>query len=335
MRFSIIIPVYNAAKYLRLCLNSVLAQTEQDWECICVDDGSTDGSATILDEYAAKDSRFRVIHKHNEGVAVARNVGLDAAKGEWITWLDADDEYATWRLDEAARIVELEDPDLIRFRTIFVGASSDGDYEFVRNEVYNVFEGDAAKKWCWDILMPGGMMWTFVAKKALFEGNRFAPGIRVKEEFPVCARIATRVGRVVQSEAEAYAYRQIDGSAMHSIKTSVECISFLDMVRGLMEEACFKGSQMSLPVYEAMRRRIRMHCECDIIDWVRMRDRKDHGQREIFAAYLKLKDSGLFSCSSIQQFRYRIPMWWWNLAGQIWLVKIMISIENAVRRLKG
>mgnify|MGYP002621263386 CR=1 FL=1 len=333
-KFSIIIPVYNAEKYLRQCLDSVLAQTERDWECVCIDDGSTDGSAAILDEYAAKDRRFYIVHKRNEGVAVARNVGLDLARGEWITWLDADDEYAPWRLEEARRIIEREDPDIVRFRTRFIDDGFLFNQELIRTDERIVFDGDDAKIWCWDVLMPGGMMWTFVAKKALFDGNRFVPGMRVKEEFPVCARIATRVGRVVQSEAEAYTYRQIDSSAMHSKRTSGECISFIDMVRGLMEEACFKEDQKRQPVYEAMRRRVRMHCECDIIDWVRMRDRSDHGQREIYAAYQRLRESGLFNCSTIQQFRYRIPMWWWNLTGQIGLIKIMISIENAVRRIK-
>ena len=91
MKFSIIIPVYNVAPYLRECLDSVLAQTFTDWEAVCVDDGSTDGSGAILDEYAAQDSRFRVIHQENAGVAKARQVGLDAARGEYIGWVDSDD----------------------------------------------------------------------------------------------------------------------------------------------------------------------------------------------------------------------------------------------------
>lgn len=89
--FSIIIPVYNVAPYLRECLDSVLAQTFTDWEAICVDDGSTDGSGAILDEYAAKDKRFRVIHQKNAGVSVARNVALDSIRGEWFLFLDGDD----------------------------------------------------------------------------------------------------------------------------------------------------------------------------------------------------------------------------------------------------
>ena len=89
--FSIIIPVYNVAPYLRECLDSVLAQTFTDWEAICVDDGSTDGSGAILDEYAAKDNRFRVIHQQNAGVSVARNTALSRIRGEWFLFLDGDD----------------------------------------------------------------------------------------------------------------------------------------------------------------------------------------------------------------------------------------------------
>ena len=89
--FSIIIPVYNVAPYLRECLDSVLAQTFTDWEAICVDDGSTDCSGAILDEYAAKDSRFRVIHQPNAGVSAARNKGLDIVQGQWIWFVDGDD----------------------------------------------------------------------------------------------------------------------------------------------------------------------------------------------------------------------------------------------------
>lgn len=79
------------APYLRECLGSVLAQTCTDWEAICVDDGSTDGSGAILDEYAARDGRFKVIHQSNAGVSAARNAALNVVCGEWVYFLDADD----------------------------------------------------------------------------------------------------------------------------------------------------------------------------------------------------------------------------------------------------
>jgi glycosyltransferase involved in cell wall biosynthesis len=89
--FSIIVPVYNTEPYLRECLDSVLSQTFANWECICVDDGSTDGSGAILDEYSNKDPRFRVIHQKNTGAWSARNKALDLSRGEWALFADGDD----------------------------------------------------------------------------------------------------------------------------------------------------------------------------------------------------------------------------------------------------
>ncbi len=100
--FSVIIPVYNVASYLCECLDSVLTQTFTDWECICVDDGSTDGSGSILDEYASKDSRFRVIHQPNAGASFARNRGLAEIKGKWVWFVDSDDRIKPYALERFA-----------------------------------------------------------------------------------------------------------------------------------------------------------------------------------------------------------------------------------------
>lgn len=88
---SIIIPVYNVEKFLDRCLESVTNQTYTDFECILVNDGSTDNSGNICDRWAKKDSRFKVIHQNNQGVSIARNMGLDNAMGEYIVFIDSDD----------------------------------------------------------------------------------------------------------------------------------------------------------------------------------------------------------------------------------------------------
>lgn len=88
---SIIVPVYNAENFLRRCIDSILAQSNTNFELLLIDDGSTDGSGAICDEYAAKDTRVRVFHKENGGVSSARNIGLDNAQGDYITFCDADD----------------------------------------------------------------------------------------------------------------------------------------------------------------------------------------------------------------------------------------------------
>ena len=88
---SVIIPVYNVEKYLRRCIDSVINQTYKNLEIIIVDDGSTDNSSNICDEYTNKDSRVKVVHKENGGLSSARNVGIELAKGDLIAFVDSDD----------------------------------------------------------------------------------------------------------------------------------------------------------------------------------------------------------------------------------------------------
>lgn len=110
---SIIVPVYNTEKYLDQCIQSILAQTYNDFELLLIDDGSTDSSGAICDKYAEQDSRVRVFHKENGGVSSARNLGLDNAKGEWITFVDADDELYIDALKVLAEISSSTFVDLV------------------------------------------------------------------------------------------------------------------------------------------------------------------------------------------------------------------------------
>lgn len=117
-KVSIIVPVYNVEKYIRRCLDSIAAQTFTDWECICVDDGTPDGSGKICDEYAEKDSRFRVIHKENGGVSSARNAGLDATKGEWVAFVDSDDWIEKETYETAYKTAIEKSADLVQWNVL-------------------------------------------------------------------------------------------------------------------------------------------------------------------------------------------------------------------------
>ena len=90
-KISIIIPIFNAEKYLERCISSVLNQTYKNFEAILVDDGSTDNSSLICDNYALKDKRIKIIHKKNGGVSSARNVGVENSEGKYIVFMDSDD----------------------------------------------------------------------------------------------------------------------------------------------------------------------------------------------------------------------------------------------------
>lgn len=112
-RISVIVPVYNAEKWLRRCVDSILAQTFTDFEVLLIDDGSTDGSGAICDEYAIQDQRVRVFHKPNGGVSSARNLGLDSAQGEWMTFADSDDYIESNMLVRMIKKINDEQADIV------------------------------------------------------------------------------------------------------------------------------------------------------------------------------------------------------------------------------
>lgn len=99
-KISIVIPVYNVEKYLRKCFDSILNQTFQDFEIICVDDGSTDKSLEILQEYKRKDDRFIILQQRHAGAGAARNHGIKLAEGKYIQFLDSDDYFEPNLLEE-------------------------------------------------------------------------------------------------------------------------------------------------------------------------------------------------------------------------------------------
>ena len=112
---SLIIPVYNVESYLRESLDSAIGQTLEDIEIICVNDGSTDASGVILAEYAARDSRLRVVERTNGGLSAARNTGLDQAVGKYVAFLDSDDRFAPDLCEKAVRAAEKSRAEMTTF----------------------------------------------------------------------------------------------------------------------------------------------------------------------------------------------------------------------------
>ncbi len=122
---SVIIPVYNVEPYLRACMDSIVGQTLQELEIICVNDGSTDGSAAILEEYAANDPRIRIISQENSGLSEARNNGVRAASGKYIYFMDSDDWLEPDTLRILTGMMEQSPVDFIHFRGISFGDTRD------------------------------------------------------------------------------------------------------------------------------------------------------------------------------------------------------------------
>ena len=114
-KVSVIIPVYNTEKYLRQCLDSVIHQSLREIEIICVDDGSTDSSARILEKYRAEDARIKMIHQGNAGLSAARNTGLRAARGEYVYFIDSDDYVETNALEFVYKEAKRDRLDILFF----------------------------------------------------------------------------------------------------------------------------------------------------------------------------------------------------------------------------
>lgn len=210
-QFSIIVPVYNVAPYLRECLDSVLAQTFQDWECVCVDDGSSDGGGSILDEYAAKDPRFRVTHQPNGGEGAARNTGLSVAQGEWIVFLDGDDHLSS---DALRRIGEVITPDVEIIRFDFL-TFQDGEPPSFRG-------ADAGKQHIVDISRRINMseffayVWQHAYRRKTIAGMQFMRYKRGCDRVFLDDVLLNRVSSVRILDASLYGYRQRPGSAMNT-----------------------------------------------------------------------------------------------------------------------
>ena len=114
-KVSIVVPVYNVKDYLEKCVDSILRQTEREFELLLIDDGSTDGSGELCDTLAERDGRVRVIHQENRGLGGARNTGIEAARGTWLLLVDSDDWIEPEILEKALKAAERENADMVSF----------------------------------------------------------------------------------------------------------------------------------------------------------------------------------------------------------------------------
>ncbi len=120
-KVTILVPVYNVEKYLHQCVDSIVRQTLKDIEIICIDDGSTDSSSSILDEYASNDNRIKVIHKKNTGYGNSMNIGLDSATGEYIGIVESDDFADPKMFETLYSLAKKDDLDVVRSEFYFYG----------------------------------------------------------------------------------------------------------------------------------------------------------------------------------------------------------------------
>lgn len=211
MMFSLIVPVYNVEPYLRECLDSVLVQTFATWECLCVDDGSTDGSGAILDDYATRDNRFRVFHKEHGGVGSARNLALDHTRGEWVWFVDADDVIHPDALFAFRDAIDANPGACTLFLQYMYGNRTPPIWPVDENELAHSFPVpcDAG------LARLGYGMCSYVLRLDAVGGIRFESFARGEDSVFMTA-FAARAFGLVDLRRQLYFYRQRPDSAVHS-----------------------------------------------------------------------------------------------------------------------
>ena len=211
---SVIIPIYNVEQYLEKCLDSVISQTYQTLEIILVDDGSTDRSPQICDEYAKLDKRIHVIHQKNKGLSGARNTGIRQAKGDYVTYLDSDDYIhpEAYQTMYDNLIKEGADISLASFTDVY---DSDHEYEALDNECTTYSGHEAAGNFYHDssLYLLSVLAWNKLIKRELLSDFSFPEG-KIHEDEYTSYKLLYSAKSVVYSKAVLYYYRQRKDSIM-------------------------------------------------------------------------------------------------------------------------
>lgn len=201
-RISIIVPVFNAEKHLNECLDSIIAQTFTDYELILVNDGSPDTSGDICDSYALKDSRIRVIHKDNGGASNARNVGIEAARGKYIGWVDADDQIVPEMYEKLYQIAEDHQADIADCQYYMINGGR--TKRSGKEEPVVSGKGDFILKQFFSAQMKPSL-WTKLYKRELWHGIKFPEG-RKHQDYYINMCFALQPLKYVRTPEPLYYY---------------------------------------------------------------------------------------------------------------------------------
>lgn len=233
MKISVIIPVYNVEKYLRRCLESIINQTYRDLEIIIIDDGSTDHSKKICEEFEKKDKRILLIKQENGGLSKARNTGINYAGGDYITFVDSDDFINKNMINVMQKLAKENDADIVCVNMLNVDDRFDERFLYETENSYKVY-----KKNCADMLFERKVFNYSPAKlykKELFSDIRFPEG-HVYEDVATSYLLFDRCRIFVKSEYNYYYYYKRPGSIVFSRRKS----HVSDMIKNIKEMKKYK-----------------------------------------------------------------------------------------------
>ena len=214
MLVSVIIPVYNAKKYLDRCVSSVLDQTYKELEIILIDDGSIDLSGKMCDGYAEKDARIKVIHKENGGLSSARNTGNRAANGKFITYVDSDDYLKSNCIELLVDMCQKTNAQIGIIQMVYITEKTNEEIDVPASGKVRVFSAESAieeslYQRLYSCCTPGKLYAREIVEKIDF------PEGRVSEDLATCHLFFSNANKIAYSDSVGYFYRQHDASIMH------------------------------------------------------------------------------------------------------------------------
>lgn len=201
---SVIVPVYKVEPYLHRCVDSILAQTYHNLEIILVDDGSPDNCGKICDEYARKDKRIKVIHKKNGGQSEARNVGLDVAKGEYVTFIDSDDWIHNQYIEILYNDIIQANADVSMCTFVRISAMNNNDKKISTHKVEVLNKEQAIERTLYQKKLDSSP-WDKLYKRNLFDSLRFTVG-RIYEDLEIIYQIYDRAVILTYTDEALYYY---------------------------------------------------------------------------------------------------------------------------------
>ena len=213
---SVIVPVYQVELYVRKCLDSIIEQEYENLEIILIDDGSTDGSSQICDDYKSKDKRIKVIHRENGGLSSARNAGIDIANGEYIAFIDSDDWVDPKYIEKLYSVCEIYDCDIAQcsYENVineddFIWKDKTGGNKQPMLYTGREFSYATYRLLSWEC----NLVWNKLYKKSLFEDIRFPVGKIHEDEFTTY-KLVWKSDKVGVISDQLYYYRYRIGSIM-------------------------------------------------------------------------------------------------------------------------
>lgn len=236
---SVIVPVYGAEQSMNECVKSIVEQTYRNLEIILVDDGSPDRCPELCDRWSSKDLRIRVIHQRNTGPSAARNAGIDAARGEYLGFVDPDDHIASDMYETLLRNLLREQADVSIIGTSLVG--EDGQtYVPCETQCYLCMDSAQAFKY---VNVPGYFhvaVWDKLYHRELFDDIRFPENLRSGEDYPVTYRVLDKARTLIYDSTPGYFYHLHESMTLRlriTTAQSDETLAVLKMVKDKYPQA--------------------------------------------------------------------------------------------------